>query len=273
MSPDPPPDISALPEPPAEPGPQPLLQPPPRTNAPPPESYPFWGYLDLFAFILIALFGLIVEWVATRPWIADPHVKQIFVLLPAQVLLYAFLLGALALIFRRYYGRPFWRSLHWTPADWSTPFVATCGVLVALTVAVASLLLRTPDIDSPMKALLADRTSVLLVAVLGTTLGPVFEEIVFRGFLQPLLVRSLGAAPGILLAAVPFGLLHLQEYGNSWRHALLIALAGAAFGWMRQRTGSTKAAAVMHAAYNCVFFLLLAAQQAALHGRWAEHGR
>jgi len=62
--------------------------------------------------------------------------------------------------------------------------------------------------------------------------------------------------------------MHLQEYGYSWRHGLLITMAGAGFGWMRQRTGSTKAAALMHATYNCVFFLLLAVQQAALHGRW-----
>jgi len=39
---------------------------------------------------------------------------------------------------------------------------------------------------------------------------------------------------GVLAATIPFGLLHFQEYGNSWRHAVLIALAGASFGWMRQ---------------------------------------
>ena len=46
-------------------------------------------------------------------------------------------------------------------------------------------------------------------------------------------------------------------------------LAGASFGWMRQRSGSTKAAALMHAAYNGVFFFLLAVQQVASHGHWA----
>jgi membrane protease YdiL (CAAX protease family) len=247
-------------------------EPAPPDIAAPPESYPFWGYPDLLGFILIALLGsLVVSLLAAL--IPTAHVKRIYVLMPAQVLLYAFLLGALAVIFRRYYGRPFWQSLRWVTAELSTPFVAACGVLVAFAVMVASVLMRTPDIDSPMKALLSDPTSVVMIAVIGTTLAPVCEEIVFRGFLQPLLVCSLGAGPGILLAAVPFGLLHLQEYGYSWRHALLISAAGAAFGWMRQRTGSTKAAAVMHSAYNCVFFLLLAAQQAALHGRWVEHGR
>ena len=38
---------------------------------------------------------------------------------------------------------------------------------------------------------------------------------------------------------------------------LLISLSGAAFGWMRQATGSTKAAAGMHSAYNAFQFVLL----------------
>ena len=255
MSPElPPPDMLA-----------PLEPPPPL----PPESYPFWGYLDLFAFLLIGLLGVLVESLLVKVLVPPAQVDKIFVLLPAQFLIYGFLLGTLAVMFRRYYNRPFWRSLAWVPASVGTPVVVVCGVGMAFAVMMASLFLRTPDIDSPMKALLSDPTAVVLLAVLGTTLAPVCEEILFRGFLQPLLVRSLGAAAGILVAAVPFGLLHLPEYGYSWRHALLITLAGAAFGWMRQRSGSTKAAALMHAAYNCVFFLLLAAQQAAMHGRWA----
>jgi membrane protease YdiL (CAAX protease family) len=244
---------------------------PPAEIGPAPESYPFWGYLDLLGFVLIALLGSLAVSLLGAALIDVTHVKKAFVLFPTQILLYAFLLGALAVIFRRYYGQPFWRSMRWVPAGLSTQLVVTCGVLAAFAVMVASVLLRTPDIDSPMKALLSDPVSVAMIAVIGTTLAPVCEEIVFRGFLQPLLVRSLGVAPGILLAAAAFGLLHLQEYGYSWRHALLISAAGAGFGWMRQRTGSTQAAAVMHAAYNGVFFLLLAAQQADVHGRWAGH--
>jgi membrane protease YdiL (CAAX protease family) len=256
--------------------PEPLLPewaPPPDIAPSAPESYPFWGYLDLLGFVLIALLGSLAVSLLGAALIDATHVKRAFVIFPTQVLLYAFLLGALAFIFRRYYNQPFWQSLRWTPAGLSTQLVVTCGVLAAFAVMVASILLRTPDIDSPMKELLSDPASVVMIAIIGTTLAPVCEEIVFRGFLQPLLVRSLGVAPGVLLAAAAFGLLHLQEYGYSWRHALLISAAGAGFGWMRQRTGSTKAAAVMHAAYNLVFFLLLAVQQGAMHGRWVEHGR
>ena len=47
-----------------------------------------------------------------------------------------------------------------------------------------------------------------------------------------------------------FGLLHLPEYEKSWKHGLLIATAGAIFGWVRYRTGSTAAATFMHSSYN-----------------------
>jgi membrane protease YdiL (CAAX protease family) len=70
------------------------------------------------------------------------------------------------------------------------------------------------------------------------------------------------------LGAIPFGLLHFQEYGNSWRHAVLIAMAGASFGWMRQATGSTRASAIMHASYNALFFFVLFAQRRELPHTW-----
>jgi CAAX protease family protein len=255
VSPDLPPDLSTPPEPPGEPAPPE----PPR-----PESYPFWSYWDLAAFLVIAFLALVVDVLAASAIAKFVHLKPLPVELVAQFIFYGFVLWVLALIFRRYYDQPFWRSLRWVPAGVSPAVLVSYGTLVAFGVMVGGVLLRTPDTNSPMKQLLSDPASVVLLAIFGTTLAPLCEELLFRGFLQPLLVRSFGAAEGILLTALPFGLLHLQEYGNSWRHGLLITLAGAAFGWVRHRTGSTKAAVVMHATYNAVFFLLLAAQKLAV---------
>jgi len=86
--------------------------------------------------------------------------------------------------------------------------------------------------------------------------------------LQPLLVRTAGPVLGILGAAIPFGLLHYHEYGNSWRHAVVISLAGATFGIMRHVTGSTKAATFMHASYNAFLFIALFAQRKDLPHLW-----
>ncbi|MFN7997098.1 MAG: type II CAAX endopeptidase family protein [Bryobacteraceae bacterium] len=229
------------------------------------ETYPFWGYLDLAAFIMVALLGLVVENLVLTAFLSAEQLKKAYVQVPAQFALYAFLLSMLAMVFRRYYHRPFWESIRWVPARVSSSFLVSCGIMLALGVMLASVALRTPDINSPMKQLLSDKMSVVLLAVVGTTIGPACEEIIFRGFLQPLLVRSTGAIPGIFLAALPFALLHLQEYAYSWRHVLMICVAGAAFGLVREKTGSTRAAAIMHASYNFVFFLLLTAQQFAPH--------
>jgi hypothetical protein len=135
------------------------------------------------------------------------------------------------------------------------PRAALLGCVQALAVAVLGLLLKTPNIDSPIKELFSGRWSLIALAAVGTTVGPLFEELAFRGFLQPLLVRTLGVAAGIGGAAVCFGLVHLPQYGLSWRHGLLITLAGAGFGIMRHVSQSTIAATVMHGAYNLTLFL------------------
>jgi hypothetical protein len=119
-----------------------------------------------------------------------------------------------------------------------------------------------------MKRILSNRLAVLLVGVAAATVGPLCEELAFRGFLMPLLVRSLGPAAGIVLSALPFALLHGPQYAWSWRHVLLITAAGVGFGYARHRTGSTTAATVVHATYNSTFFLAYVIYGKDLPAQW-----
>jgi membrane protease YdiL (CAAX protease family) len=235
--------------------------PPPEQPPPPPveERSPFWGYGDLLLFIGLAVPAMLagVGLVKVCLYFARVHPSRAAEALAMQFAGYLFLFLVLLMIFRMQYERPFWRSLGWTPISLPPAWVAISGWLTAFAVAGTAWLIHTPVTSNPLTELMEDRPSMILIGIFGVTLGPVAEELVFRGFLQPLLVRSLGAAAGIVLAAVPFGLLHYSEYGNSWRHAVLISGAGAAFGWMRHTTGSTKASSLMHAAYNALFFAAL----------------
>ena len=247
---------------------------PPEAPAPPapaPERDPFWGYLDLAFFAGLVIPSMLIGWAVVKAGMFLFHIHSalpVAELLFEQFLGYGILFGGLLLMFRLEYERPFWRSLGWTRA--SIPFLwnVICGLGAAFVVALMSYWIHTPNVSTPLTEMMQDRTSVILLATFGVTLGPLCEELAFRGFLQPLLVRSLGVIPGILAATIPFGLLHFQEYGNSWRHAVLIALAGACFGWMRQATGSTRAAAIMHASYNALFFFVLFAQRRELPHMW-----
>ena len=237
-----------------EPAPEPI---------PEPERYPFWDYTDILVFAGLAIPCMLLGFGLVRAafWILRVHLAvKTWELLIAQFAGYLLLFGALFAILRLKYDRPFWESLAWCNVRIPVVRIIFAGVSAVVGVSLLANAIQIPNTNNPMLDLLKDRTSIALIAIFGVTLGPLCEELAFRGFLQPLLVRSLGTVPGILAAAVPFGLLHFQEYGNSWKHVLLISLAGAAFGWMRHATGSTKAATIMHGAYNAIFFVAFIVQ-------------
>jgi membrane protease YdiL (CAAX protease family) len=243
---------------------QPIAPPP----APPPEREPFWGYADVFlvAGLAIPCMFLGVGFVRLLMWATHLRLPEGVEAVPEMLIGYALLFTLLMLIFRLQYNRPFWRSLGWT---WTGVPIMNCvmyGFATTIGVGIVAWLIRTPPSAGPLIDMMKDRSTLIVLAIFGTTAAPVAEELAFRGFLQPLLVRSLGAGGGIALSAALFGALHYTEYGSSWRSALLVALAGAAFGIVRQKTGSTAAAAVMHASFNGLQFVgLLSAGKAGLH--------
>lgn len=80
------------------------------------------------------------------------------------------------------------------------------------------------------------------------------EELLFRGVLQPVLVRRLGSWPGLLLTAGLFGVAHLPF---STLFAMVAALAGLGYGLAFHYSGRISLAIALHAAVNLVHFLLL----------------
>jgi uncharacterized protein len=223
---------------------------------PVPERQPFWGYGDVLLFAGLAVPSMIAGFLASRGffYLLGIRPSQAVELVAAQLVGYGLLFGALAVLFYVQHGRPFWRSLGWLPLTMPAWQIVVAGVGTAIAVALTGVLIRVPDGPNQMTELMRERSALILLGIFGTTVFPLCEELAFRGFIQPLLVRTMGAVPGIVLASLPFGFLHFWEYGASWRHALLISMAGAAFGWMRHTTGSTKAAALMHGAYNALVF-------------------
>lgn len=80
------------------------------------------------------------------------------------------------------------------------------------------------------------------------------EELVFRGTLDPLLDRVLGPPAGASVGAATFGLWHIapaRAVGDSVPLTVAVTTAGGlVFGWLRRRTGSTAAPALLHLAMN-----------------------
>ena len=234
---------------------QPL--PPPAPHHPP----PFWDYLDLGLFISICFPSLLISIVLVRALSGVIPYGRPFQGLLGQFFWYALVFSSLFAILRVRYRQPFWRSLGWTIPPFST--MALCcmgGPFLAISIGYLGYVLRTPEISLPFQQMFENRPTVILFSIFVVILGPLCEELAFRGFLLPLFVRSLGAASGIIVTGLLFGCLHAPEYSWSWRHVLLVSLAGSVFGWVRYQTGSTAAATYMHSTYNLTQFVAFVAQ-------------
>jgi uncharacterized protein len=227
---------------------------------------PFWTYEDLALFVgaLLPSWALALVLMRTVRALAPTAVAgeavRTFLF---QSLIYAVLLGALYLVVSWRHGRPFWRSLGWTLRYRGAFLYLAAGPILAIATSLLGAALHAPNVPSPIEEFIKDRSSLVIVMLFTTVFGPVFEEMLFRGFLLPLLIRSVGPWLGILLTALPFAVLHGPQNQWAWQQILLVGLAGAVFGYARYASGSTAASTTIHAGYNLTFILAFVVQRLA----------
>lgn len=102
------------------------------------------------------------------------------------------------------------------------------------------------------------------LVALQVTLGPVLEEVVFRGYLIAFLLWVMAGIANdadrnrlvVILAAAIFAGIHLTQPGVNWLQLACITSTGTIYGWIRCRSGSTAPAAVSHAAYNLSLYAI-----------------
>lgn len=172
-----------------------------------------------------------------------------------QAVAYALMLLAMKVIFF-WRQQPLFRSLAWNKTVFGISSLAAIGFTLFLLSVILQLVLRTPEVSTPFEKMLrSDLASRLAITLFGITLGPLIEELLFRGFLQPVLVNVAGVFPGILITAAIFGGMHLAQNAGLWQSGVIITMAGFGFGMVRHITGSTQASTIAHIAYNTLPFL------------------
>ena len=223
---------------------------------------PFFDYSDFFFFLAISVPCIFLALLPVRLFRVFIPVSTSVQLLVVQGIWYFLLFGCVALLFRIRYQRPFWQSLGWrTISLTSVAGAIIAGPLLAFAIGLLGSGLRAPKIDLPFEELLGSRGALVLIGIIVVVLGPIAEELAFRGFLMPLLIRSMGtAAGGIVLTGLIFGSVHGYEYRWSWQYILLISLAGCIFGWAKYKTQSTAASALMHSTFNLLQFVAFLTQ-------------
>jgi uncharacterized protein len=230
----------------------------PIPNPQPPRE-PFWDYSDFLLFVLLAASSLAVSLLFG---LAFTRLNIPMRLLLVQVLWYFLAFGALKALLLFRYERPFWQSLGWRAISFSAALGAIlAGPLLVISIGLLQFALRAPEVEPPFEQMLGSSGTIVLFGILAVVLGPVAEELAFRGFLMPLLIRSLGTAGGIVVTGIIFGSLHGYEYRWSWQYMLLLSMVGCILGWTKYRTRSTLAAAIMHSTFNLTQFAAFLLQQ------------
>jgi hypothetical protein len=221
-----------------------------------------WDVLIIAVLTLCTLFFAQVFIVLGARHFAFPHQsfmevaqKPSLALLSELLTYVAVALYMILLVEGKYHAR-FWQAIRWNWPGMAGVSLVGIGVLM-LGLDLLGRFLPMPK-NTPFDQFFAHRSDAYLTAVFAVTLGPLMEELFFRGFLYPVIARRMGVFWGILLTALPFGLIHFIQYGNSWGAVLIIFLVGVVLTAVRAKTKSVASSFLAHAGYNGTLMLLAA---------------
>ena len=203
-----------------------------------------------FLTILVAQFAIVL----VAHYFFRPHIplldlaQEPILLLLSQFVIDGAVVAYLFLWVEGKYRTPFWSAIRWNwpRSEWKLLVV---GAAMLLVLSLLEQFLPMPK-DTPFEKLFARPRDAYLLAIIAVSLGPLVEELFFRGLFYPVLARRLGAAWGIILTALPFALMHMPQYGYAWGALLVVLIVGIVCGVVRATTKSVAASFLVHVGYN-----------------------
>lgn len=210
--------------------------------------------LTLFVVPLLTVTGARIFVYPHESWLEVAR-KPVLALL-SQLLSYVIVVLYMILLVQGKYRARFFQAIRWNwPGIAGVSFLGV-GVLM-LGFDILGRFLPMPK-TTPFDQFFDRPFDAYLTAAFAVSLGPLIEEIFFRGFLYPVVARRLGVGWGILLTALPFGLMHLAQYGYSWGAVLIVFLVGVVLAAVRAMTKSVAASFLAHVGYNGTLMALAA---------------
>jgi uncharacterized protein len=153
------------------------------------------------------------------------------------------------------------------------------GIVLSFAVQAISSLATMPK-DIPMDDFFRTPSDVWLITAFGTLLAPLFEEILFRGFLLPAFAiaydwLSLPRSPAAhdlwrstnklsraafifsaVFTSILFAALHGQQTAFAWPVLILLFCVSMVLSYVRLRLRSVLASTLIHVSYNATIFLM-----------------
>lgn len=230
---------------------------------PPPIENPVWSGWDVLLIVGLTFFTILVSQFAIlfgakyffyrHATLADLAQEPLLLLISQFVIDGAVALYLFALVEGKYHTG-FWSAIgwNWPKAEWK---LLVIGVAMLLALSALESILPMPK-DTPFDKLLERPRDAYLLAIIAVSLGPLVEELFFRGFFYPVLARRWGAVWGVFLTALPFALMHMPQYGYAWGALMVVLIVGIVCGVVRAVTRSVGASFLVHVGYNGMQMLI-----------------
>jgi len=249
-------------------GPGPAGSAPTSLLSVPPEPEPrdpAWTGLDVVRLVILAIVALFVGvgavlliahlWIEPRSSLATLERSPI-IIVAGQGVAYILLIAYMYVLVARERRRPdFLSAIHWNWPSKIGPYIFA-GFVLSLALQLLSHLLPMPK-SLPIDTFFRTPAEAWVLTIFGITLAPLIEELFFRGFLYPVLVRGIGKPIAIVFTALAFALLHGSQLLFSWGPVLVIFLVGMVLTMVRAYTNSVATGLLIHVAYNGTISVLM----------------
>ena len=213
--------------------------------------------------------------IATRSIAISPKL-----LVGSEALSYVATLALSWFIFPLLWKRPFAAGIQANPdaARRNAIRLIPIGLVLSFAVQAISSLMTMPK-NIPMDDFFRTPSDIWLITAFGTLLAPLFEEILFRGFLLPAFAiaydwLSLPRTPAAydqwhsnnnittpafvfsaVLTSILFAALHGQQTAFAWPVLMLLFCVSLVLCFVRLRLRSVMASTLIHVSYNATIFL------------------
>jgi uncharacterized protein len=231
-----------------------------RTEEPVPQPQHPWGLADLVVFaVFFGLTVLFLPLTVLRVWHIFNPALRVKDLSPVDQVILQGLMNIVLVVFIAFlikvvHRQSFADTIHWfRNHQFSTGFLVSLGAVLAVTVLIVSSFFPAGE-PPPIERLLSSATAVYVFAVFGIGAAPLFEEIIFRGFLFKVLFDIGGSGTAVSITAILFALLHLPQLWGSWAGVVLIFVVGYVLSFVRLRSNSLIPSFIIHTAYNTMLF-------------------
>jgi membrane protease YdiL (CAAX protease family) len=206
---------------------------------------------------------------------AEQLMREPRMLIPSMALAYLVAGAIIWATFASLWQLPFLQALHWNFAavqkHWR--YLLAGGVGLSLVVQFLSNFLPIPK-TLPIDDFFRNRFDVWMVALFGTFVAPLFEELAFRGFLLPSLASAWDWVRGVRnetaqhwsgaalviscsITSIAFATVHADQLAHAWAPLAVLFAVSLVLCGVRLWANSLAASTLVHATYNGTIFTLL----------------